>query len=378
MTRLPASDVEDALAAAAAAFENLRGARILFTGGTGFFGRWMLETLVRADERLGLGIRVVVVSRHPGGFTAPEPQLGGGRVVTILPGDVRTFELGNQRFSHVVHAATSSNPGAGRPPESPLETVSTIVDGTRHVLAQARAVGATRLLFVSSGAVYGRQPPDVVHIDEDYAGAPDCMDPRPVAAYGHAKRMAEQICVQEHVTGGPAPVIARPFALVGPHLPLDAHFAIGNFIRDGLRNHPIRVVGDGTPRRSYLYASDLTAWLWTLLASGVARRTYNVGSEVAVSIADLAGVVARRFGVPVEILGTPVAGRLAEWYVPSTRRAREELGLAQTVDLTTAIDRTARWYETASGREEKHEHVPVDGADRREEGGRGPTRLHRR
>jgi dTDP-glucose 4,6-dehydratase len=137
----------------------------------------------------------------------------------------------------------------------------------------------------------------------------------------------------------------RAFAVVGPYLPIDRHFAIGNFIRDALAGGPIVVEGDGTPVRSYLYSSDLALWLLTILVEGLPGHAYNVGSEEAVSIADLARLVAGRSGRPiaVEIRGQ-AAGGVADRYVPSTIGARNELGLRVTVPLDEAIDRTLDWH----------------------------------
>jgi dTDP-glucose 4,6-dehydratase len=220
----------------------------------------------------------------------------------------------------------------------------TITVGTRRVLDFAASAGTRRLLFVSSGAVYGAQPPELTHVNEDYRGAPDSLDPR--SAYGEGKRVAEWLCAlagQEHNLEIP---VARCFAFVGPRLPLDAHFAVGNFIRDALAGAPIHIAGDGTPFRSYLYAADLAVWLWTLLLRGSGARAYNVGSPVGLSIAEVAETVRNALGVsaPVRIASpAPAPVRFPARYVPDVTRAAQELGLRPLIDLAEGVRRTAQW-----------------------------------
>jgi nucleoside-diphosphate-sugar epimerase len=170
----------------------------------------------------------------------------------------------------------------------------------------------------------------------------------PGSAYGEGKRVSEHMCIVHARQHAYEVKIARCFAFVGPHLPLDAHFAIGNFIRDALAEHPIHIAGDGTPLRSYLYASDLTVWLWTLLFQAPPARAYNVGSADDLSIAQLAATVATALGGKsvVTVAQCPDSLRPLSRYVPSVTRAQTELGLRSRVSLADAIQRTAHWQQS--------------------------------
>jgi len=207
---------------------------------------------------------------------------------------------------------------------------------------------AKRFLFVSSGAGYGKQPAEIARIPETYLGAPDPMDPN--SAYGEGKRIGELLCSITNKEHGLETTIARCFAFVGPHLPLDAHFAIGNFIRDAMSGESIQVK-DGTPYRSYLYAADLAIWLWTILFKGEACQPYNVGSDREITIADLARTVASIVaGSIAPLISHPInASAFApSRYVPDTNRIMSELALAEIIGLKDAISRTDQYYTTTA------------------------------
>lgn len=335
-----ATDLDHILDHTRPLWEELRGQRIFITGGTGFIGCWLLESFAWANERLALGAQALVLTRDPEAFTRKAGHLAGKSGIALLRGDVREFAFPPGTFSHLIHAATEASARLNE--ENPGLMLDTIVAGTRRALGMARAGGACKLLLTSSGAVYGPQPPSLAGVPEDYAGGPDVSTFR--SAYGEGKRVSELLCAIAGHDGAVEPKIARCFAFAGPYLPLDAHFAIGNFIRDALRGGPIQISGDGTPFRSYLYAADLAIWLWTILFRGAPNRPYNVGSGKAVSIAETAAAVSQTLGdVPVTIAKQPISGAAAARYVPDVARAAKELGLVETISLRESIARTARW-----------------------------------
>jgi nucleoside-diphosphate-sugar epimerase len=335
-----AEDLDHVLTHTEGLWEDLRGRRLFLTGGSGFFGCWLLESLLWANDRLDLRVSATVLTRNPVAFRAKAPHLAGSPCVELVVGDVTEFPFPQGAYSHVLHAATEASAQLTR--DDPRQVWRTIVAGTERTLEFAVQCGAARYLLTSSGAVYGKQPPELTHLSEDCSGAPDPLDPR--SCYGEGKRAAEQLCALYAAQHNIAAVVARGFAFLGPYLPLDRHFAVGNFLRDGLQGGPIRVNGDGTPVRSYLYAADLAVWLWTILLRGQSGRAYNVGSEQALSIADLARTVAAAFDpAPRVVIARPPAATPAERYVPATARARRELGLQETVPLTHAINRTLAW-----------------------------------
>jgi len=336
-----AEDLDHVLERTDSLWGDLRGGRILITGATGFFGCWLLESFAWVNRRLNLGAQAVGLSRHPGTLAQKSPHLANDSAITLHAADVRDDKFPQGTFSHVIHAATEASATLNR--EMPLAMFDTIVEGTRRTLQFAIASSASRFLFVSSGAVYGTQPPQLTHLPESFSGGPDPLAPE--SAYAEGKRAAEALCSLAATARFQTP-IARCFAFVGPGMQLDAHFAIGNFIRDALRGGPIQVSGDGSPFRSYLYASDLAVWLWTILFRGKSRRAYNVGSEDALNIAAVANQVAMAVPrkVDVKIALEPAPGAPPHRYVPSTARAREELGLRAEVPLREAIRRTYDWF----------------------------------
>jgi dTDP-glucose 4,6-dehydratase len=323
-------DLEHVLKHTAFVWQRLAGSNIFITGGTGFVGSWLIESLLSANREFALKTRLFALTRDPHAFRLNRPHLAQNADVELLCGDLKTFPFPSQQMHYILHAAIEHD-----------NAVAANLQATRRVLEMARVHGTRRLLFTSSGAIYGKQPAEIDNIPESFAGLLD-----PHNAYAQSKCESEALCAQGSGLGLDV-VIARLFAFVGPYLPLDRNFAVGNFIRDAAMGGPIRIAGDGTPLRSYLYAADLAIWLWTLLVNGKPARPYNVGSDRAISILELARMVEKVCDVRrgISIAKTPAPGEKPRRYVPSIDRARTELKLEPLIPLDEGIRRTFTWRQ---------------------------------
>ena len=329
-------------------WEDFRGERLFLTGGTGFFGRWLLESFAAANRRFTLNASTLVLTRSPERFKAACPHLAEDSAIDLLQGDMQDFRFPDGDFRFVIHAAADVSAARGQGGGATSLLAATF-DGTRRTLDFAASHGTRRYLMVSSGAVYGPQPSTLSHIPESYAGGPDpCL---PASAYAEGKRASEALCAAYASAGTLECPIARPFAFIGPYLPLDQRFAIGDFIQNALAGQPIEIRSDGTALRSYLYAADLTVWLWTMLVKGPSLVPLNVGSDAAISIRDLAAEVVDILapGLPVQVAGVIQPNVPRAQYVPDVSKAERLLGLRQTVSLRDAIQRTASWHGWKAG-----------------------------
>ncbi|WP_229636074.1 NAD-dependent epimerase/dehydratase family protein [Pseudomonas syringae] len=319
--------------------EELTGKHLLITGITGFFGKWLLATLAALNQS-GAGIEVTALSRSPQRFLAQYPEYARLDWLDWVEGDVQSpILLPSARvIDLILHAATDTLAGAH---EDPLRIFDTIVCGARNVLDLAVASGVRKILFTGSGAQYGALHAGIPVLEN---AAYACDSVLASSAYAEGKRAQETLAALYAQRHGLEIVLARCFAFSGPGIALDAHFAIGNFVKDSMWGDELIIRSDGQAVRSYLHGADLAGWLLTLLTRGVTGNAYNVGSDAGLTIAELAHKVVARIapGKKVSILGKPVPNGLRSYYVPNIQKART-LGLNVWTSLDHSIDSMASW-----------------------------------
>lgn len=310
-------------------------ASLLIIGGSGFFGKSFLDGYKRGLlAPWGIDL-VLIMARKADKLKQTNPELLDDSVVLINSDITNCSEL--PAADYVIHAAASTD--AVNYLSRPEIEKKNIQAGTYNYCELAKKFHHnSRILYCSSGAVYGQQPLSLECIYEEYdSGSLEDMA-LVKRDYAAAKRDGEK-AIQILGSQGGLVSIARCFAFIGQYLPRDQHFAIGNFIQDGLGGRSINIKATIPVYRSYMYSDDLVHWLMTICNSANSEcPIYNVGSDHAVAIADLAGLIAKQFAV--EVNNPNVSEEHCDRYIPCIDKARRELGLNLSIDLNAAISKT--------------------------------------
>ena len=305
---------------------------LLIIGGTGFFGKSILDCYKRGLLSPWGVNKVIVMSRNSDNFKHNYPELIS-QGVEFFTGDISIIDH-FPKADYVIHAAASTDASLYLS-HNKKEKKNIIRGALNYCQLAAEFHKNSKIVFCSSGAVYGYQPEQVKHLTEDMAfGDIESLD-EVKKSYAYAKRDSE-FSMQELGRVGLNVSIARCFSFIGKYLPKDQHFAIGNFIADGIAGRDINIKADRKVYRSYMYADDLVRWLMTLAENANPKcPIYNVASDEEVEIKELADIVANIFNVGVQSLENNATH--IDRYIPSVGKANNELGLCSDYELNEAI-----------------------------------------
>ena len=324
----------------------LSGHRIAVIGGTGFIGSWLAETVTALNDDLGCKVRIDLLSRHAAAWLAAHPHLDR-EDVAVQSVDARSpFELARDT-TLVLFAAGYADPRMHA--SNPHQVFETTVHGLGHALAVAsRLELLQRFVNISSGLVLGDVPGDQA-MSETRIGALDFT--RFHNVYAEARRAGESLVAAYSGQYRIPASTARAFTFIGPYQALDAPWALNNFMRDALSGNDIRIHGDGTTRRGYLYGSDAAAWLLKLLLDGKDGEVYNLGGAEPASHSDVAAhVAALTTPTPrlVHMSKPGLAGRNHDFF-PDLQHTHSDLGVRAAVPVLSAIERSMQWHARRLG-----------------------------
>jgi len=312
-----------------------QGKSVLVSGGSGFLGSWICDTLV------GLVSRIICLDNLSTGVFENIDHLKTLKSFKFENADVCTYSK-NPKVHMVFHLA--SRPAPEDYQKHPVETALANATGTDRMLELARKNDA-RVFYASSSEAYG--DPEVFPTPESYEGKVDPLGPR--SCYEEGKRFGEALCKAYHDQYGIDVRIARLFNSYGPRLRAEGLYGrvISRFILQALRGDDITVFGEGSQTRSFSYVTDTVSA--SLLFMGLDRsseKVLNIGMKEENNIRDLAErikAIARSHST-IRFLPLPAGDHMRR--LPDTGRMERILGWSPSIQLETGLDRTLRWFRS--------------------------------
>ena len=323
---------------------SLRSFRIAVTGGTGFIGTWIAEMIATLNDEYDLNIVLDLYARNIDSWKVKYPHLSNRGDIYVVAQDVRSTFQFHSLTNFVIHAA--GVPDNREHASDPLRVQQTTVEGISNALnAASQLDGLKRFLNISSCCVSGT-PPGIGPISEDD------FFPMPAGrldqVYAESKRSAESLATIYRSQYRMPISTVRPFTFAGPYQALDSPWAINNFLNDALSGRDIRIYGNGSASRSYLYGSDAAWGMLLALIKGVDGGVYNIGSSNAVTHFELANLIARKVSPNMKIILNTAPTRLIRQDVlyPNMENTEKNLGLIETCSLERLIDRIFQWHHS--------------------------------
>ena len=334
---------EDCLAAAAATpslIDHLNGQSISVTGGFGFVGTWIAEMVLALNRKHNTDIRLTLIGRTPKKWTQNNPHLQQPSIM-LQEDDIRSpFEF-PKHTTRVIHAAGIADIRVQA--SDPEQIYETTIIGIMNSLSAAKKLNhIENFVNISSGLVVGKTD-HLIQIRETDLGIVDFK--KLDNLYLEMRRASEAIA-NAYASQYRLPLVtARAFTFIGPYQKNNTPWAMNRFIADAVAGRDIRIIGAGKSQRTYLYGSDVSAWLLKMAISGLSREIYNLGGEEPISHELAAKLVSDMVQQKSQVVNGNLNLNDDRRYdfVPDLTNTKKNLNVKVTVDLKTAIKRTLSW-----------------------------------
>jgi dTDP-glucose 4,6-dehydratase len=300
---------------------------LLVIGGTGFFGKSILKYLLN-DNFLNIKInKVFILSRKTSKLVTCNKKVKKKIKIIKINSDILTVKK-LPIADYVIYAAI-------------LKNFSKDHKAVRKYLKLAKNYHfKSKILYISSGAVYGKQSPSIIDFKENFIKSNNkiSFNKGYKKEYSKIKLKNEELFKNFGKKGGKVS-IARCFSFVGEYLPRNSYYVVGNIIKNILNNETINIRSNYKIIRSYMYSDDLVRWLFKILfRSDKSCPIYNVGSNNAVKIHELALLLAKKYNLSVK--SKVINKKGIDKYIPNVDKAKRELGLKNNYNSFQAIIKT--------------------------------------
>jgi dTDP-glucose 4,6-dehydratase len=325
----------DSLLTSGFTFQQFDAARLTILGGTGFVGRWLVQALNEYGSNFGFSPEITVITRNARSAQKLFPEKLGSRIKLIeFDFAISTAQLEESDF--FINGATPSVKKTGI--ENSEAVFASSINAAHSIVQSAKKnQNNPKVVNLSSGIVYGPQ----LLSERNRLETSITVESNSRSGYLSAKIAAEHIFSEASDAGLVNSISPRLFAFAGPGIALDEHFAVGNFLRDGLQGKEIVVNGNPSTMRSYMYPTDLVTWILAALTNPK-NLNVNIGSEFPISMYDLAHLISESTSKKgVRVLG---GDQVANNYAPSTSAFRETFKVSQLVALSDGIERWIQWH----------------------------------